>query len=70
MAPHHCSYSETSIDDRRIFYTPPIVAWRTMLRTPHVSSSGLGQVNLNLNPQWNNEDFETSVHDWLLSINM
>jgi hypothetical protein len=27
-------------------------------------------LNLNLNPQWTNEDFETFVHYWLLSMNM
>jgi hypothetical protein len=27
-------------------------------------------LNLNLNPQWTNEDLETFVHYWLLSMNM
>jgi hypothetical protein len=27
-------------------------------------------VSLNLNPQWTNEDLETFVHYWLLSMNM
>jgi hypothetical protein len=27
-------------------------------------------LNLNLNPQWTNEDFETFVYYWLLNLNM
>jgi hypothetical protein len=27
-------------------------------------------LNLNLNPQWNNEDLETFVHYWLLTMNI
>jgi hypothetical protein len=27
-------------------------------------------LNLNLNPQWTNEDLETFVHYWLLIMNM
>jgi hypothetical protein len=30
----------------------------------------LVSLNLNLNPQWANEDLETFVHYWLLSMNM
>jgi hypothetical protein len=37
---------------------------------PMIRRLDSSNVNLNLNPQWTNEDLKTFVHYWLLIMNM
>jgi hypothetical protein len=40
------------------------------LVVPRIKRLASSNLNLNLNPQWTNEDFKTFVHYWLLSMTM